>query len=114
MTLSDILLTAAILTSVPFALRATWRLWSLYFADASRSLLLFALSFGASVVTVTASWVGFLTVRRLFGFPPIDWSPPVTGLLAVLIFWVPSLFDYVVSRIGRRPDQPDNIGRGPR
>ena len=38
----------------------------------------------------------------------------VTGLLAVIIFWIPVLFDWVVNQIGRRPDQPDNIGRGPR
>ena len=111
---SDLIITGLILMSIPFAVRATWRLWRLYRADTNRSLLLFALAFSAALVTITGIWVGLLTVRRLLGFEPLEWSPPVTGLLAVIIFWIPVLFDWVVNQIGRRPDQPDNIGRGPR
>lgn len=114
MTATDYIVTGGILISIPFAVRATWNLWRLYRADTHHSLLLFALAFSAAVVTVTGIWVGLLTVRRLLGFPALEWSPPVTGLLAVIIFWVPVLFDWVVNQIAHRPDQPDNIGRGPR
>jgi hypothetical protein len=52
-------------------------------------------------------------VRRLMGFTPLEWSPFVTGILVIIVLQVPLILDGLTQRIQHRPDQPDNIGKGP-
>lgn len=108
-----LVVTAGVLISAPFAIRATFRLWNLWRGDKGRSLLLLAFWVVALIVTVAGIWVGFLSVRRLMGFEPLGWTAPITGLITVFVLQVPSILDGLVSRVSRKPNEPDNIGRGP-
>jgi uncharacterized membrane protein len=114
---SDWLLTvvvaAGVIISVPFAVRATWRLWRLWRHDEGRSLLLLAFWVVALIVTTAGIWIGFLSVRRLIGFEALDWSPFITGVLVVLVLQIPMILDGLVQRVAHRPNESDNIGRGP-
>jgi hypothetical protein len=112
-TLLSLLITAGVVISGPFAIRATWRLWSLWRADQGRSLLLLAFWVAALIVTVSGAWVGFLLIRRLLGFDPLDWSPPITGMMTIIVLQVPMILDGLVQRVAHRKDRPDNIGQGP-
>jgi hypothetical protein len=67
----------------------------------------------ALIVTIVSIWVGFLNVRRLLGFTALEWSPFVTGILVIIVLQVPLILDGLTQRIQHRPDQPDNIGKGP-
>lgn len=107
-------LTACVVVSALYAGRATWRLWRLWRGDLGRSLLLLAFWVAALIVTVAGVWIGFLSVRRLLGFAPLDWSAPVTGVITVVVLQIPMILDGLVQRVAHRADQPDNIGRGPR
>lgn len=109
-----IILTAGVLISAPFAIRATWRLWQLWRADQGRSLLLLAFWIVALIVTIAGAWIGFLSIRRLIGYAPLDWSAPITGVLTVLVLQIPMILDGLVQRVAHQSDRPDNIGRGPR
>lgn len=113
MTLLQVLVTIGILVSIPFALRSTIRLWLLYRSDLRRSLILQALALVSTIVTGAALWFGCLVVIRLLGYPAPDWTAPISGLVAVLVFQVPMVLDTLVSRVGKRPSAPDNIGKGP-
>lgn len=94
--------TLAFVGAFLLGVRATWRLWKRWRHDPER-LLLFALFAAALVITVTAGWVGFLSVRRLLGFEPISWSPVVTTVLAIVLVFLPEFLERVVDRIERGP-----------
>lgn len=113
MTIAQLVVAAAILVSVPFALRATWRLWALYRADLRRSLILRAIALVSTIVTGAAVWIGILSVRRMLGYDPLDWTAPITGLVVVAVLQVPMILDSLVSRVGKHRSEPDNIGKGP-
>lgn len=106
-------ITVGVVVSAPFAIRATFRLWRLWRDDAQRSLLLLAFWIVALIVTTAGLWIGFLSVRRLIGYEPLDWSAPVTGIVTVLVLQIPMILDGLVQRVAHRPDEPDNIGKGP-
>jgi uncharacterized membrane protein len=106
-------ITAGVLISSPFAVRATYRLYRLWARDSKRSLILLGFFVVALIVTIVSIWVGFLNVRRLMGFTPLEWSPFVTGILVIIVLQVPLILDGLTQRIQHRPDQPDNIGKGP-
>jgi flagellar biosynthesis protein FliQ len=110
--LLGLILTAGVLISAPFAIRATWRLWRLWRQDHEHSLLLLAFWVVALIVTVAGLWVGFLQVRRLIGYEPLDWSPPITAILTIIVLQIPMILDSLTQRVQTRPDQPDNIGGG--
>ena len=112
-TLLSLLITAGVVISGPFSIRATWRLWSWWRLDHGRSLLLLAFWLAALIVTVSGIWVGFLLIRRLLGFDPLDWSPPITGITTIVVLQVPMILDGLVQRVAHRKDRPDNIGQGP-
>lgn len=101
---------AAVIISAPFAIRATFRLWRLWRGDLNRSLLLLAFWVVALIVTVAGVWIGFLSVRRILGYEPLGWSAPITAVVTVFVLQVPMLLDALVGRVSRRPDEPDNIG----
>lgn len=109
-----LILTAGVILSAPFAIRATWRLWRLWRRDKSRSLILLAFWIVAFIVTIAGLWVGFLSVRRLIGYEPLDWAPPITGILTILVLQIPMILDGLVQRVAHQSDRPDNIGQGPR
>lgn len=95
------------------AVRSTYRLWRLYRQDHGRSLLLLAFLVVACIATVLGPWIGFLLLRRFLGYPPLEWSSPITSVLVILVLLIPSILDYLVRRVGRDPAKPDNIGNGP-
>lgn len=109
----QLLVTAGVLVSGPFALRSTYRLWKLWRQDDGRSLLLLASWVVALIVTVAGAWIGFLLLRRMLGFEALDWSPPITGVATVIVLQVPAILDGLVDRVGRQRG-PDNISRGSR
>jgi ABC-type multidrug transport system fused ATPase/permease subunit len=109
----QIIVTGGVVLSVPFAVRATWRLWRLWRHDAERSLLLLAFWVVSAIVTALGAWVGFLLVRRASGYSPLEWSAPITYLLTMLTLQVPAILDSLVQRVAHRTDRPDNIGKGP-
>lgn len=110
--LVGLVLTGGVLISAPFAIRATWRLWQLWRADKGRSLLLLAFWIVALIVTVAGLWIGFLSVRRLVGYDPLDWAAPITGTMTILVLQIPMILDGLVQRVAHQADKPDNIGRG--
>jgi uncharacterized membrane protein len=105
-----IVITLGVVISAPIAIRATWRLWRLWRLDDERSLLLLAFWVTALIVTAAGLWVGVLQVRRLIGYPPLDWSPPITGVLTIIVLQIPMILDSVTQRVQHNPSKPDNIG----
>jgi hypothetical protein len=91
----------------PSASSSLWRLWRL---DDERSLLLLAFWVTALIVTAAGIWVGVLQIRRLVGFPPLDWSPFVTGVMTIIVLQIPMILDSVTQRVQHNPHRPDNIG----
>ena len=108
-----IVVTAGVLIISPLAIRATYRLWRLWRSDLQRSLLLLAFWVVSLIVTVAGIWIGFLQIRRLLGYAPLEFSPPITGIIVIVVLGIPMILDGLTQRVQQRPDQPDNIGRGP-
>jgi hypothetical protein len=55
------------------------------------------------VITTTAFYVGILSIRQLLGFERLPQLIPLTSLLATLILFVPTVIDFVVTRVSRVP-----------
>lgn len=103
MTLWAIVVTGAVVVAFARGLRATSRLvrrWRATSAE-GRSMILWAFVVVAASVTVAAGWVGLLSVRRILGFAPLDWSAGITTVLAIALFFIPEFLDHVVDRIER-------------
>jgi hypothetical protein len=108
----DLFLIGAIVIPLPFAIRSTYHLWQTWRQQlGGRSRLLGAFFTVALVATVTATWVGFLVVRRLVGFDALPGANVVTALLAVVVFQAPMFLDWITRNVSRDPKSPDNIGR---
>lgn len=56
----------------------------------------------AWTITVVALWIGFLTIRRLLGFQVLPGTPPVTGLMVIVVLFIPTLLDIVVTKIAKQ------------
>lgn len=100
-----------VLCIAPIALRSTLRLWRLYRKDHRRSFLLLAFVAVAVIANVLGLWITVAQALRLLGYP-IEWTRPITSLLLIAVLLIPYILDVLVSRVGRDPNQPDNIGSG--
>lgn len=98
---------------VPLAIASTWQLWRLYRRDHRRSLLLLAFLVVAVIATVIGPWIAVQQIVRLLGYPPLEWARPITSLLLIAVLMIPYILAFLVRRVGRDPNQPDNIGSGP-
>lgn len=98
--------------AVPFGiafvlgLRASVRMTLRYWAVADETewrerLVLLLLMNIAWVITATAGYFGFLSMRTLLGYEPIDELRPVTVVLATLVLLTPAVIDFVVARVAR-------------
>lgn len=52
------------------------------------------------MVLGAVGWLGFLAVRRLLGFEPIEWSFVVSYLVSIPVLFVPSYLERVWNRVG--------------
>jgi hypothetical protein len=89
-------------------LRATFRLTRRYRAvspqlDERERLVLGSFVGVAWVITLTASFYGILSARRLLGLDPIAWSATISLLLASAVLLIPAGLDYIVDRVARVP-----------
>lgn len=66
-------------------------LWRVYTLDTTNWVLR-AFAVGSTIVNVASLWFGFLAVRRLLGFDPIDWTPPASAVVALALELVPIYF----------------------
>lgn len=55
----------------------------------------------ATLITSLATWIVILTVRRIMGLDNLDFSPVVTGGLALAVLLVPRYLKNVWTRLGR-------------
>lgn len=55
------------------------------------------------VISFAASYFGFLSVRRVLGYPPMDWTPGVSVLVACIVFLLPPLLDRIADYIANEP-----------
>lgn len=85
-------------------LRATVRLWRLYFTDGKtrQEEVLLAFALISTAITVTAGWFGFLSIRRVAGFDALPWSPLIGIVLASMILLIPEALDRLIDRIAAR------------
>lgn len=99
-----------LLTGVAFlaGLRGSWRLTRRY-RDVSPQLLrrermlLGAIVGVAWLITASAGYFAFFSVRRILGFPPVDWTPAASVAIATAILFIPAGLDYVVGLVARVP-----------
>lgn len=83
--------------------RACLNLWRrvFYNYESRRHPVLILLTVIANIITIAALYFGVMSFRRLLGFPPFDWAPTISALVASIIFLLPPLIEYVVARIAR-------------
>lgn len=65
----------------------------------SLDLIQFAFVIVRLVASIAATWFGYLALRRLLDFEPLDWSPVVSLALAVGVFLLPPFLDLIDKRI---------------
>lgn len=71
-----------------------------------RDKLVLALLVGICfIVTAVAGYIGTLSVRRLAGFPPFEWSSTVSFIVAEVILLIPLFIAIVLRAI--RVEDPD-------
>lgn len=68
------------------------------------ALLLLAFVLVAWTLTVAALWWGFVSVRRIVGFEPLDWTPFVSVVLAAVVLFIPAYLDAIVGRVAKVPE----------
>ena len=68
-------------------------------------LLLAAFVAIAGILTIVASYFGGIAVRRLIGFPPLDWTPGVSFLLACIVFAIPPALVWLARYIAAEPTE---------
>ncbi len=84
-------------------IRSTLRLFLRYWRvrnslhDGRRHLILQAFVVVAAVLSTVSLYLGILSTRRLFGFPPLDWSAFTGWFLACLVLAFPVYLDAVVT-----------------
>jgi hypothetical protein len=86
--------------------RSTLRLWGTYQRVAPNlvyrdRLILQAFVVASVTITLAAGYFGAFSVRRILDYPPIDWQPPVSALVAAAVLLLPRYFDRTVDRIAR-------------
>lgn len=80
-------------------------LWRLYSRIAPtllgrERLVLQALVVISWAITLTAGWFGFLSLRRVVGLPPLDWSSVVSLAIAEAVLLIPVYIVAVVRSVG--------------
>lgn len=109
-------LTAAFLFAVALAallgLRASLRLTRRYTAVRDRLVgrersVLRAFVVVSWTITLAALFFGGTALRRIFGFDPLDWAPPISVAIATAVLFVPVFLDATVERIARSPEDLD-------
>lgn len=102
--MSDAFLTASFLLAFGVGSGATWWLWRRYDRIAPtlpgrERLVLQAFVVVSLVITAVAGYLGFLSLRRLAGLPPLDWSSIVTYLIAEAILFIPLYLAVIVKLV---------------
>lgn len=99
-----------LLTGLAFlaGLRGSWRLTRRYRDVSSQllrreRLLLGAIVGVAWIITATSGYFAFFSARRLLGYPPVDWTPAVSAVIATLVLFIPAGLDYIVGLVARVP-----------
>lgn len=95
-----------LLIGLAFGLRGSLRLTRRYRAarpliTSQDALLLVGIVAVAWGIVIFALYIGVLSVRRLLGFAPLDWTPLVTAGFATAALFIPTFLDAVVSRVAR-------------
>lgn len=73
-----------------------------------RERLLLASLVGVSwLITLAGGYFLALSIRRSLGYPPFEWTPFTSILVASAVLFIPAGLDYVVSRIARVPWKGD-------
>lgn len=95
-----------LLIGLVFGLRGSRRLTRRYRAarplvSGQDALLLVGIVTVAWGIVIFAVYIGILSVRRLLGFEPLDWTPPLTAAFATIALFIPTFLDAVVSRVAR-------------
>lgn len=92
----------AFVLGVRASVRMTLRYWAVADElDWRERLVLLLLMNIAWVITIMAGYVGFLSVRTLLGYEPINELRPVTVVLSTLVLLLPAVIDFVVARVAR-------------
>lgn len=98
---------AAIIFAVAFAdgLWQTWKLRRTYYAIAewiqpNRRRIGRAFVVTAALILLPVGWIGFLSIRRLFGLDPIDWSYIVSYLVSLPVLFIPRYLARQWERLG--------------
>lgn len=94
--------------------RSSWKLTQRYLRvrEALRRpidrLLLELLVFISWSITLAACYFGAFTVRRMLGFPPVDWNPPISAAIATAILFIPLVIERVVKRVAESREREAN------
>lgn len=67
-------------------------------------LLLGSIVVVAWVVTIAATYLGVLSIRRVLGFESVAFLAPVSILVAMGVLLIPAGLDLVIERIARLPE----------
>jgi hypothetical protein len=99
-------------------IRSTYRLTRTYLnirgrLPRLRRLALQAFAVVAGSITIAAGWFGFLTVRRILGFEPIDGTQFVGFIIAEFVLLIPLYLDTIVDVIAYA-ERADADERDPR
>lgn len=104
----DMLFALGVIIAFLSGTRSTWRLWRRYTSarvvllEPRERLILRSFVIVSVMITVAAGYFGFVALRRMLGYDPLDWTPTVSVLLAIVILFIPTMLDLVVARVARR------------
>lgn len=104
----DVLFAALVVTAFLTGLRSTVRLWRRHrdvapvLLDPRERLVLGTFVVVAVLLTATAGYFGFLSVRRLLGLDALEGTALLSALIASVVLYIPAGLDWVVGRIARR------------
>lgn len=92
------------LIAAVLGIRATVRLWQTYVDAGGRHVILLAFAVIATLITIVATMVGLISLRRILGYDPLPWTPPLLIIGAGVIFLIPAGLEWLVAYIARQGD----------
>ncbi len=108
MTLLDFAFASGFLAAFGLGIRSTWRLWRRYrtvtplLLDPRERLVLGAFVIVSVLITTAAGYFGLLTVRRIIGFEPLEFTPIISLFVVIVVLLIPVYLDQLVQRVARR------------